>query len=131
MFIGQAIRPHNGVVERRRGISLAGNFGGNPLEDFRRQVWIHQDGELGLPQHIDEARRRHHAPRVDGAPGRGLRQRADGGDASVADGNVPRVPGRSRPVDHVRVAYQDVIGLSVNTAKRQRQQGGEFSQAWQ
>ena len=71
---------------------------------------VDQDRHLGLAEHVDEARRHDHAVRVDGALGLRRAQKADGGDASVANADVAGVPGRAGAVDDVAVADDEIVG---------------------
>jgi hypothetical protein len=69
-------------------VAFTGNLGRNALINFGWRARIDQDGQLGLAEHVDEARGDHHPLRVD----RFLRRRAgeipDRGDAPVANANV-------------------------------------------
>ena len=66
MFVGGAVGLEDGVVQRCRRAAFAGYLGGDALKDLRRQMRIHQHGQLGLAEHVDEAGRDDHAVRVDG-----------------------------------------------------------------
>ena len=62
----RAVGGANSVGHRRGRSAFAGNFGGDALIDFGRQVRVHQDRFFGLPQHVDKARSHYHPSRVDG-----------------------------------------------------------------
>ena len=97
------------VIERRGRAAFAGDLGGDALKDFGRQMRVDQDRQLGLAEHVDEARRDHHAVRVDGALGLRRAEKADGGDAAVANADIARVPGRAGAVNDVAVADDEVV----------------------
>ena len=71
---------------------------------------VHQDGQIGLAEHVNESRRDDHAVRVNGARGLCRAQKADGRDASVAYADVAGVPGRAGAINDVAVANDEVIG---------------------
>src|SRR5689334_8699051 len=71
---------------------------------------IDQDRQLGLAEHVNEARRDDHAVRVNGALCRGAAQKSDGGDTAVANADVARVPGRTGAINDVTIADDQVVG---------------------
>ncbi len=109
VLIPDAIGFQDGIVDRRDGGPFAGDFGGDPLVDLRRQVRIYQDGQLGLAEHVDESRGHHHAARIDGAPGGRARQIADGGDPALPDADVSGVPRRTGSVDDPAVLDHHIV----------------------
>ena len=109
VVVGELVGLDDGVIERRGRTAFAGELGGDALKDFGRQMRVHQDGQLGLAEHVNEARRDDHAVRVNGALGLRRAQKADGGDASVANADVAGVPGRAGAVNDVAVADDEVV----------------------
>lgn len=93
---------------------------------------VDQDRQLGLAEHVNEARRDNHAVRVNGARGLRRAQKADGGNASVANADVARVPGRARAVNDVSIADDQVVrsgGLGVQGRERQKKDESEEGKA--
>lgn len=91
---------------------------------------VDQDRQLGLAQHVNEARRDDHAVRVNGAFGLCRAQEADGCDTAVANADIARVPGRAGAVNDMAVADDEVVvggGLGVQWTegeeKKQREEG--------
>ena len=62
---------------------------------------VDEDGDLGLAEHVNEARSDHHAVRVNSALRCGRAQKTDGGDPPVAYADITRVPGRAGTVNDV------------------------------
>ncbi len=56
--------------------------------DLGRKMWIYQDRQFGLAEHIDESRRDNLAGGVDGALSWRGREIADGGDLAVANAEI-------------------------------------------
>ena len=85
---------------------------------------VDQDGDLGLAEHVNEAWRDDHSVRVNRALGCGRAQKADGGDASIANADITRIPGRAGAVNDVPVADDEVVrgGLGVQRGKGQEEQ---------
>src|SRR5439155_11588117 len=100
-----------------------------------RQVRIHQNRQLGLAEHVDEARSYHHTAGVYGALGRRVRQIANHGNLTVANADVTRIPGRAGAVNNVAVANDNVVGWVLGLRllrpefwnKKQKQQSSELS----
>ena len=90
------------------GAALAGDLGGDALEDLGREARVDQQRQLGLAQHVDEAGRDDLPARVDGllAP---PRCRAGRSRRSARRGcRVAGVPGRAGAVDDAAVADDEV-----------------------
>ena len=85
------------IVHRSDRLAFAGDLRGDALEDLRRHLRVDEQGELGLPEHVDEARRDDPAGRIDAPLRGGLIEPADGGDAAAADADIRRVPGAPVP----------------------------------
>ena len=85
---------------------------------------IDQDGQLGLPQHVDEAGGHHHPVRVDGSLGGGARQIADRRNAAVTNADVAGVPGRTGAVDDAAVADDGVVGTGSGQEQSQQEEHG-------
>jgi len=111
-------------------IRLRRNFRGYALVDLRGQARVHEDGCLRLTEHIDKAGSDDFALGVDCARTRGGGKIPNGGNASVADSDVARVPGRAGSVDDVSVGDNKVKGRvggednvekinDINRARRQ------------
>jgi hypothetical protein len=109
VLVADAVGFQDGFVDRRHGRPFAGDFGGDPLVDLGRQMRIHQDGQLGLAEHVDESGRHHHAARIDGALGGRARQIADGGDPALPDADVSGVPRRTGSVDDPAVLDHHIV----------------------
>ena len=95
------------------------DLGGDALEDLRRHARVDQDGELGLPQHVDEARAPPPSPPAStvwraAAPS----SRPIAAIRPSANADVRRVPGRAGAVDDVAVANDDVVGVGPGRAGR-------------
>src|SRR5689334_25273220 len=88
---------------------------------------VDQDCQRGLAQHVNEARRDHHTARIKGAFGRSAAEKANGGDASVANADVARVPGRTCAVNDVAVADDEVVrrGLGVESSEGEEKDKGK------
>lgn len=83
---------------------------------------VHQNRELGLAQHVNESRRDDHAVCVNGAFGLGRAQKADGGDASVANADVARIPGRAGAINDVAVADDQVVGGGLSVQRKDKEE---------
>ena len=86
-----------------------------PWKILEGKMRIHQNRELGLPEHIDEPRRHHHAVRVDGLLCRGLGELPNGRDSSISNSHVSGIPRRSRAVDDVAIANYHIKSLRPHT----------------
>ena len=90
---------------------------------------VDQDRQLRLAEHVNEARRDHHAVRVNRPLGLRRAEKADGGDVPVADADIARVPGRAGAVNDVAVADDDVArgrcGLGVEGGEGEEKQDRE------
>ena len=86
---------------------------------------IDQDRELGLAEHVNKTRRDNHAVCVNGAFCLRRAQKADGGDTSVANADIARVPGRASAVNDVPIADDEVVGLSRDSEKTKEGEGGD------
>ncbi len=104
------ISAENGVVQRRDGFALAGDFRGNPLEDLRGKAGVDKDGEFGLSQHVDEAGSDNSAACINGARASRIMQITDGGNLSISNSDVAGIPGRAGAVDNVPVGDDDIEG---------------------
>jgi hypothetical protein len=109
MVVAQTIGRDNAIVERGHAAPLSGEFSGDALEDLRGEMRIHQNGQLRLPQHIDEAGRDYHTCGIYGVRRADSEQRSHGGDPSTLNGNVPGVPGRPGAVDDVSLVDQKIV----------------------
>ena len=110
------------LVHRRDRTAFAGDLRRDPLENLGRQMRIHQNRQLGLPQHVDEPRRHHHPVRVDCRLRPVFRDLSDGRDSSVSNRNVARIPGRSSTVDNAPIMDYHIKPLCRrNYAERQKQ----------
>ena len=98
------------VVKRRRRIALSGDLRCDALIDLRRQSGVHQNRQLGLPQHIDKAGRNDATAGIDGLAARRGCQIANRRDASAANTQIRRVPGRAGPIDDVAVDDHRIEG---------------------
>ena len=67
MLITGAVCADHRLIQRRGGSALARNLRGDALIDLRGQPRIHKDRQLGLAEHVNEARRNHHPVRIDRA----------------------------------------------------------------
>jgi len=88
--------------------ALAGDLRRDALMDLRRQARVDQDRQLGLAEHVDEARGDDPTRGVDGALARSRAQGTDGGDAAVADADVAGNPRRAGAVDDAPVRDDEV-----------------------
>ena len=82
-----------------------------PWKILEGRCGFDQNGQFRLPEHVDEARRDHHAVRVDGARA-GAAARSP--IAAILPPRMPMsagVPRRARSVDDVPVPDHHVIGL--------------------
>jgi hypothetical protein len=111
MFVTHMVGLQESIGLGRDGRALAGDFGGDALVDLRRQVRIHQNGELGLAKHVDEPGGHHHAARINDALGRRPCQVSDGGDLALPDADVARVPRRPGAVDDAAMLDDDIVGF--------------------
>ncbi len=72
---------------------------------------VDQDGQLGLPEHVDEARGHDHSVRVDGAAWRLRQSRLPiAAILAVTNADVAGVPGRARAIDDAAIADDSVVG---------------------
>src|SRR5580704_17724376 len=83
---GALIATENSVIERSDGFPFAGDLRGDALIDFRWQPRIDENGEFGLPKHINKARSDNETVSVDGARARYCGKVADCGNLTA----VPR-----------------------------------------
>ena len=83
---------------------------------------IHQDGQFGLTQHVNESRSHDHLLGIDGPPTHGITESSDSGDAAVADAHVRAVPRRARAIDDVAVSDDHIIVLRTRRRRDDRQQ---------
>ena len=110
VLVRDVVSLQDGVVERCDGAAFPRDLGGDALVDLGRQMRIHQNRELRLAQHVDEARSDYHAACVESAAGSGGIQFTDGGDASPADRDIAGVPWRAGAVDDAAIADHQVVG---------------------
>ncbi len=101
----------NSVVQRRNRFALAGDFRGDALIDFRGQARVHEDGVLGLSEHIDETGRYDFAACIDGASTRRRAEIADGHNLAGANPYIAGIPGRAGAVDDVAVGDDNIERL--------------------
>ncbi len=103
------------IVERAGGSTFAGDLGGDPLKDLRRQARLDQDGELRLAQHVDEAGGHDHPRRVHRLSRRRAVEPPDRRDPPVANAHVRGVPGRAGAVDDAPMVDDEVVHLVLRT----------------
>ncbi len=115
----------HGVIERRHGVALAGNFRGDALKNLGGQPRVHQDGDFRLPEHVDESRRHHQPADVDGPLRLGAREVADGRDVTIPDGHIGRIPRRAGAIDDAAVRDDEVILIARGADYRQQRAGGQ------
>ena len=101
----------NGVIQWGDRFALAGDFRGDSLIDLGRQARIDKDCVFRLPEHVDEAGSDDLAARVDSAGARRVMKIPDGGNLSVANSKIARIPGRACAIDDVAVSDDDVVRL--------------------
>jgi hypothetical protein len=97
-------------IDGRDGLALARDLRRNSLKDLGRYLRIHQQGQFGLTEHVDEPWRNDAPCSVDAPPRRGLVKLADRGDASCANAYVGSEPRRSCAVDDAAVLDDQVVG---------------------
>ena len=102
--------PGNHGIDGRDGFALARDLRRDSLEDLRRYVRIHEQGEFGLTEHVDKPRRNDPPRGVDSPIRRGFVELADGGDASRANADVGSKPGGAGAVDDSAVLDDQVVG---------------------
>jgi hypothetical protein len=109
---GPVILGHLGVEGRHRA-ALARDLRGDALADLGLAAVVHEEVQLRLSEHVDEARGHHLAPHVD-VPGRaGSRQVAHRHDPVPGHAHVGAEPRRARAVDDLAPRdHQVVIALS-------------------
>ena len=82
---------------------------------------IHEQGELGLTEHVDETRRNDAPCGVDAPLRRGLVELADRGDASRTNADVGSEPGCACAVDDSAVLDDQVVGRQRRPICSERQ----------
>src|SRR3954467_4392189 len=85
---------------------------------------IHQDRNLRLSQHVNEARRHDHAMRVDGTLARRGTYETNGRNAPIANADIAEIPGRACAVNDIAVADDEIVGC-VRGVSAERRQGEE------
>jgi hypothetical protein len=86
---------------RSRRVASPRDFGGDALKNLGGQPRVDQNGEFGLTQHVDEARRDDFAGGIDAPSRLSGAQVADGRNTPVSNADVSRVPRRTRAIDDV------------------------------
>ena len=83
------------------GLAFASDFGSDALSDLAGDAVVDEDVELGLPLHIDEARRDNEVRGIHAFGGGSLAEVADGGDAIAGNANVSGNPRCAGAIDDV------------------------------
>ena len=96
------------IVRGRNRLAFSRDLGRDALHDLRRGAAVHEHVELGLAEHVDEARRDDQPGGVDGLERRTPGQLADGSDAIARDRDVALEPRRAGAVDDAAARDQDV-----------------------
>ena len=117
--------PLGGRRLRRDRAALADHLGGHPLPDLALGVAVGEQGEIGVGVRIDEARREHLAPGVDGARRR-ARDAPDAGDPSVAHRDRSGDRGAAAAVDDAGVGDEEIEGprRRLRRDRRDAERGG-------
>ena len=111
----------NRGIDGRDGLAFARDLRRNSLKDLGRYVRIHEQGEFGLTEHVDEPRRNDAPCSVDTPLRYGLVELADRGDASCANADVGSEPGCACAVDDSAVLDDHVVGRQLPIrSERQR-----------
>ena len=96
------------IIDRGNGCSFARNLGRHALSDLAGGAVVDEHAELGLTQHIDEARGHDEVGGVDAGPGRCCAQIADRFDPVALNPDVAAKPGGAGAVDDASVGDDDV-----------------------
>jgi len=99
---------HHLIADRRDRRPLASDLRGHAHRHLRRCAAVDENVELGLAEHVDEARRDDQPGGVDPRRGRGGLQLTDGRDAIALDADVGVEPRRAAAIDDPATGDQQI-----------------------
>jgi len=118
VIVAAAVGLDDSVVQRSNRIAFTGYFRSDALVDLRGQARIDENGEFRLSQHVDESGRDNFAGGVNRARAWRGHQIADGGDLSIANAQVSRIPRGPGAVDDASVGDDKVESRRLGESQR-------------